>query len=239
MALQSTVALNQGFGVVGEIVYEGPTRATTGIISHGTAADIVVGRYFTRTLSDSTLRPGGDIGITQRAGGILANPKALQSIGTTAGGPLAPTLVVPSGTVGEFLQMGEVVVTLAAAANIGDLALYDTTTGVISTTPPTVSVTGSISTTTLTVSAVGTNSAALAVGQVISGANVVPGTVITALGTGTGGTGTYTVSVSQTAASATITAAASAPSGKAFVPNGRIGKYSNAAAGLAVLVLTN
>ena len=63
-------------------------------------------------------------------------------------------------------------------------------------------VTGSISTTTLTVSAV--TSGTLAVGNLLAGDNIRPGTRITALGTGTGGTGTYTVNKSQTAASGTI-----------------------------------
>lgn len=40
---------------------------------------------------------------------------------------------------------------------------------------------------------------ALAVGQVVFGANIVPGTTISALGTGTGGTGTYTLSNAATA----------------------------------------
>ncbi|MES2783013.1 MAG: hypothetical protein V4657_09470 [Pseudomonadota bacterium] len=66
-------------------------------------------------------------------------------------------------------------------------------------------VTGSIATTTLTVTAV--TSGTLSVGQVITGTNVLPGTMIKAFGTGTGGTGTYTVTVSQTVASTTITAA--------------------------------
>jgi hypothetical protein len=65
-------------------------------------------------------------------------------------------------------------------------------------------VTGSTAGTALTVTAV--TSGALAVGQVISGTNVAPGTRITALGTGTGGTGTYTISQTQTVASTTITA---------------------------------
>lgn len=65
-------------------------------------------------------------------------------------------------------------------------------------------VTGAISGTTLTVSAV--TSGSLAVGQQLAGANVTPGTTITALGTGSGGTGTYTVTPSQTAASGAITA---------------------------------
>lgn len=64
------------------------------------------------------------------------------------------------------------------------------------------SVTGSIAASVLTVTAVG--SGALAVGQTVTGAGVLSGTVITALGTGTGGTGTYTVSKSQTVGSETL-----------------------------------
>jgi hypothetical protein len=60
----------------------------------------------------------------------------------------------------------------------------------------------------LTVTAV--TSGALAVGQIITGTNILPGTRITAFGTGTGGTGTYTVSQSQTIASTTITGGAPA-----------------------------
>lgn len=56
---------------------------------------------------------------------------------------------------------------------------------------------------TLTVSAVG--SGALAVGQQISGTNVVAGTTITQFLTGTGGTGTYVVNNNTVVSSTTIT----------------------------------
>jgi len=68
-----------------------------------------------------------------------------------------------------------------------------------------VSCTGSISTTTLNVTAVA--SGTLAVGQLVSGTGVTPGTMITALGTGTGGAGTYTVSLSQTVGAGTALSA--------------------------------
>lgn len=62
--------------------------------------------------------------------------------------------------------------------------------------------TATISGTTMTVSAVAAGT--LAVGELlVDGGSVLPGTVITALGTGTGGTGTYTISPSQTVASPT------------------------------------
>lgn len=233
-AFQSALAVNQGFGVVGELAFDGPNRTQPGILK-GTAAYLVFGRYFTIDTSDGTFTPGG----TGPQGGILVNPKSQVSWGTTVGGALAPTLTLLAGAVAEFLTMGYPIVSLPAAAQIGDRVLYSTTTGELSTVAPLVSVTGSIATTTLTVTAVGANSAPLAVGQRIEGANVAPDTYITALGTGTGGTGTYTVNVSQTAASATVTAAPSAPAGTAFVPgDARVVRYANAAAGIAVISMT-
>lgn len=62
--------------------------------------------------------------------------------------------------------------------------------------PATAVFTGSISGTTLTVSSV--SSGTLAVSQALYGLEILPETVITALGTGTGGTGTYTINRSQT-----------------------------------------
>jgi hypothetical protein len=232
MTLQSTVALNQGFGLVGELVFEGPLRAQPGVVK-GTAANIVVGRAFTIDTADGQFQPGG----TGVYGGILSNPKALQSVGTAGGGPLAPTLTVPAGTVGEFSTTGEMVLAITNAANPGDKVTFATADGQLSALAPVTSVTGAISTTTLTVSAVAAGSAPLAVGQILSGANVVPGTRITALGTGTGGVGTYTVSVSQTAASATVTADSLPATGQTLIPGAQVVRYTNAAAGLAVVSL--
>lgn len=59
--------------------------------------------------------------------------------------------------------------------------------------------TASIAGTTLTVTVV--SSGTLAIGQTVSGTGVLPGSVITALGTGAGGTGTYTLARSQTVGS--------------------------------------
>lgn len=125
--MQSAVALNQGFGVVGEVVFEGPLRAQPGILK-GTAANIIVGRAFTIDAADGQFQPGG----TGVFGGILSDPKSLQSVGTLAGGPLAPTLTVPAGTVGQFVTMGEIVVYLDNAAAIGDGVFFTNATGVLS-----------------------------------------------------------------------------------------------------------
>jgi len=236
MSFQSAVAFNQGFGVVGEIVFEGPLRAVPATIKHDTAANIVVGRWFTIDASDGTYRPGG----TGLIGGVLANPKGYASIGTQAGGPLAPTLIVPTGTIGEFVAMGEIVVALGAGVAQGDLATYDTTTGVIGSIAPTATYTGVIAVTTgiLTVSAASAG-ARLVVGSPVIGTGVPGGTVITALGTGTGGNGTYQTNIATAVASfADGVAPNNAPAGSAIIPTGKFVRYANAAAGLAVLSLT-
>lgn len=226
--MQSSVLTTQGFGVVGELFSDGPKRAKSYILG---SASNTIGYAYTVS-SEGNVVVGG----TGVFAGILVNPKSYATSGTSSG-TLEPTLVLPQYTQGELLQMGEIVISLPAAAAIGDKIVYDTTTGALSTVASVVQATGSISTTTLTVTAV--TSGVLAVGQLITGANVTPGTYITALGTGTGGTGTYTVSVSQTAASGEIYTDSVAGSGKEFVPNAVTSRYTLAAAGLAVAELTN
>lgn len=65
-------------------------------------------------------------------------------------------------------------------------------------------VTGAIAGTVLTVTAVA--SGALAIGQIIKGTGIIPGTRIVSFGTGEGDTGTYNISETQTAASTSVTA---------------------------------
>lgn len=227
--VQSSVLTTQGFGVIGEVFSDSPRRSKSWTL---TSSANTIGYAYTIASEGNVV-----IGGTGDFGGILANPKSYATSGTTAGGTLAATLILPQYTQGELITMGEMIVYLGTAAAIGDKVVYDTTTGALTTVARQVQVTGSISTTTLTVTAV--TSGVLAVGQLITGANIAPGTYITALGTGTGGTGTYTVSVSQTAASGEIYAASVAGTGKAFVPNARVSRYTIGAAGIATIELTN
>jgi len=226
--MQSTVLTTQGFGVVGEIYSDAPHKALPYILNSTTNT---IGNAFTISAEGIAVMGG-----TGAFAGILANPKAYALQGTTAGS-LTPTLNLPQYTQGECMTAGEMIVTSATAAAVGDLVVYDTTSGALSTVARIVQVTGDIATTTLTVSAV--TSGALYVGALITGANIAPGTYITAFGTGTGGTGTYTVSVSQTAASGEIYADSAAGTGKEFVPNAKISRYAVAASGLAVIELSN
>lgn len=128
-AFQSTIATELGFGVVGEYALDGATRAQPGVLK-GTAANIVVGRWFTRDPADGQFLPGGAAGVP---GGILANPKGYSSAGTAAGGALAPTLTLLAGTVGEFVTSTPgIVVALANAAVVGQGVYFADATGILS-----------------------------------------------------------------------------------------------------------
>lgn len=127
-AFQSAIAAQLGFGVIGEYALDGATRAQPGVLK-GTAANIVIGRWFTIDPVDGAFTPGGDAGVP---GGILANPKGYASPGTAAGGALAPTLTLLAGTVGEFVTSTPgIVVSLSTAAAVGAGVFYDDVTGVL------------------------------------------------------------------------------------------------------------
>lgn len=124
--MQSSVSLKQGFGVAGDLFSNGPVR-TKPYTLVSTPAVNTIGNAYTIT-AEGVATVGGDAGIF---GGILVNSKEYASIGTTAGGSLAPTLVLPDNTIGELLTMGEIVVYLSNAAVIGSGVYYTDATGVL------------------------------------------------------------------------------------------------------------
>lgn len=130
MTFQSQVNLAMGLGVIGELFSDGPTRAAPFILDSADAAYNVVGRAFT-VKSEGVAQAGG--AGTLPLAGILIHPKAYALQGAAAGA-LAPTLTLANDVVGEFLTMGEIIVTLPGAAAIGDYVVYNTTTGVLATT---------------------------------------------------------------------------------------------------------
>jgi hypothetical protein len=124
MSIQKSVRLDIGFGVPGELAFSGPTRALTGVVDSTSAANNVVGRWFTRN-ADGTFGAGG----TSIEGGILSSPKTYAAQGTADGGTLAPTLTLRNGEVGEFVTEGEIVVSLDVPAEQGYDVHYATATG--------------------------------------------------------------------------------------------------------------
>ena len=215
MAFQSVVNSQMAFGVAGEPFDNGPRRsAPWALLSASADYNVVGATAYTVTSGPATpatpaIAAAGGSGVFA---GILVGPKEYATSGTVAGGALAPTMVLPNYTNAELLTQGAIFATLSGAANIGDQVIYDLTTGALSSMVPVSKFTASIAAggastaDVLTVTAV--SAGVLAVGQIISGVGIAPGTYIVSLGTGKGYTGTYNLSSinTQTVASEAMTA---------------------------------
>lgn len=129
MPFQSVVRNDIATGVVGELAFEGPLRASPYILNSASAANNVVGRAFTLVDGSEDEVTAGGAGVFA---GILGNPKVYASNGTAADGTLAPTLTLRNGEIGEFVEMGIMFVNLANTANVGDYVQYVTATGILS-----------------------------------------------------------------------------------------------------------
>lgn len=147
-AFQSTIALQQAFGVIGEKAFDGPSRSRPGLLASVDPTLNIVGRAAAikagatggfpvagdNGVNPKTMNVGvGDAGVF---GGIIVNPKNYPSLGTQAGGALAPTFVLPNATVVELAYEGDYVVALGAASNPGDVVYYTIATGVLVTAAP-------------------------------------------------------------------------------------------------------
>lgn len=140
---QSTVAAQIGFGIPGELAYEGPLRAQPAILDSADAANNVFGRAFTVKSGQTASWAAGGAGAADpkamkvEAGGagvfagILANPKTHALYGTLDGGPFGSSMAIPNGLVGEFVQEGQIVVAMDAPSAPGDPVGFDPATGEI------------------------------------------------------------------------------------------------------------
>lgn len=138
MAFQSTIGFNLGTGVPGDKWGNQPSAGESYILNSASAANNIIGStIFTKGYAGNANKQGfAAAGGTNAFAGLLVNSKAYASYGTSAGGPLAPTLTLANNVQAEISNQGSWVVTLPAAAAIGDVVIYDTTTGQISTIIP-------------------------------------------------------------------------------------------------------
>lgn len=133
MSFQSAVQINQGAGVPGELFTNSPSRAQTYRINSADADYNIVGATCCTIESEGVVQAGagGALGVFA---GFLVAPKDYALFGGAQ--PLDPSLTLPNDSIVECLTMGTIFATLPATANIGDLVVFDDTTGAIETISP-------------------------------------------------------------------------------------------------------
>ena len=129
MTFQSTVRQDQTTGIVGEILFDGPTRAKPINVNSSGATPNTIGKAFTYVTGQDEEASAGSAGGGAFAG-ILVNPKVYASQGTVSGS-LEPTLDLPDNTNAELLTMGSIVVNLTSVGTgaIGEDIFYVNLTG--------------------------------------------------------------------------------------------------------------
>lgn len=131
------VRFDQGYGVVGEHVFDGPKRAEPGLTNSADPTMNVFGRAFSLDgANPGKWRAGDPAGNGERVA-IMTGPKQHASYGTQAGGPLAPTITIANNITAEFSTMGQILVQCRDAANVvGNIVRYVKATGEIVTAVP-------------------------------------------------------------------------------------------------------
>jgi Structural protein gp24 len=231
MGFQSVVNLTQGFGVQGEIIYDGPMRSYPWNLVSSPEPNVIGATAYT-VVTQGTAMAGG----TGVFAGVLVSPKSYANFSSG----LTATMTLADDTSGELLTMGTVLLNVGGVANIGDLLAFSQTTGALSVVPSSFAVTASFATNVMTVT--GTPAAPLSSGSVVSFAGVAAGTTVTEVLTGTGAAGTYALStIPGTVASATGSATPGkvAGTGLSFVPHGSVVVATVGSNGLAICELTN
>lgn len=128
MGFQTSVIPTFADGIIGEILYQGPTRAAEfNLVSGGTPN--IIGHAYTHVSGVDLRAAAGAIGGGAFAG-ILCFPKEHASYGSSAG-TLEPTLEIPDNASGSLLTMGEIIVSLAIVGTglIGEPLFYNDLTG--------------------------------------------------------------------------------------------------------------
>jgi hypothetical protein len=134
---QESIKIDQAFGVPGQIFTDGPHRAEVFTLISALAAYNKVGAT-AFTVSSQAIAAAGNVGGNRVFAGVLVNPQSYVLYGTQGGGPLSPSLTLPNNSRGELMTMGTFIAQLAntVTANIGDLVIFNNTTGALSSIAP-------------------------------------------------------------------------------------------------------
>jgi hypothetical protein len=131
MSFQQTVYNVQAYGVQGTWVDDSPRRAAPYILNSDDALKNVVGATAYTLDAEGKAKAGG----TGLYLGVLADPHTLPLNGTTAG-VLTPTMIIGNGLNAAIASMGTLWVRLPTSAAIGDVVIFNNTTGALSTIEP-------------------------------------------------------------------------------------------------------
>lgn len=130
---QRSVRRQLAAGVVGEIAFDGPLRLQNGLPESGQSIEI--GKFYTKNPTSGRYELGGTIDAAGAAifGGIASIPKEFASYGNLTDGPLGPTLTLPEGAPGSFLEMGMIWLYAPTETPVkeGMKLVYNTTSGAI------------------------------------------------------------------------------------------------------------
>ena len=123
--MQTTINVEQAFGIAGEIYDLTPYRVDANEVATAVTFGTPAGRK-----SDGTV--GAMDSTYSTFVGVFVRPKEEVSYGTS-GNPLAPTLTVPAGRTVQIMSMGRVVVAKPSGVWADGAALYVTSAGVFTT----------------------------------------------------------------------------------------------------------
>ncbi len=132
MPFQSAIFPLQGFGVPGELYQNAPHIALSYTLRSGAQSNIIGSTAY--TITSQGVAQAGAGGLLGFAGYLIA-PKTYALYGVP-GDTLAPSLELPNETQAELLTTGMLIVTLPAAAEIGDYVIFDDVTGAVATMVP-------------------------------------------------------------------------------------------------------
>lgn len=131
MAFQSTVGLQQGFGVAGELATDAPHMAATYTLRSVSSALNIIGAT-AYTLDAEGIAKAGSSGSVGTYIGVLCDPKEHANFGVT-GNTLGSSMVVPNESIAALLTMGQMWCVITTTAAIGDWVVFDNTSGALST----------------------------------------------------------------------------------------------------------
>ena len=124
MGFQTVINVEYGAGLPGGLATDAPFRAQPAeLVSASAAYNVVGATAYTITTADpgdnsaSIVAAAGGTGVFA---GVLMNSKVYATSGPSTGA-LNPTMTLPNYFIGELLQSGDIWVTLANSAAVGEL----------------------------------------------------------------------------------------------------------------------